>query len=188
MKLTNILAAALLAFAPAMASATTVGFTYAGVDDDDSYVTSAGSGTISFNGSGALTLANLTGFSFSQTTTLSDPALSGAGTFTYGLGDVLAFAGVFNGSTFSSLSLRTRTVADPSGFLADQSFRIRSLNANGANAAFDDGGTDEATVGAVLVTAAVPEPASWTLMIMGVGIAGAAARGRRRPAVRASFA
>ena len=99
MKPSILLASSLLALAPiiapAVAGATTVAFTYSGADPDDGYVTAAGSGTLSFNGTGALTFASLTGFSFAQTTTLSDPGLTGSGSFAYGLGDVLSFSGVY---------------------------------------------------------------------------------------------
>jgi hypothetical protein len=42
--------------------------------------------------------------------------------------------------------------------------------------------------GTATFTPAVPEPASWALMIMGVGVAGGATRYRRRSAAKVSFA
>lgn len=192
MKPPILLASSLLALAsgvaPSLASATTVAFTYSGADPDDGYVTAAGSGTLSFNGTGALTLASLTGFSFAQTTTLADPSLTGSGSFTYGLADVLSFSGIFGNGSFSALSLKTRTTSDPTGFLADQSFQIRSLRTGGAGTAFDDAGRDEATQGTARIAAAVPEPAIWATMVLGLGLIGSTMRRYRRTPARVAFA
>ena len=188
------LAAAALAAAtlvPTVAAATTISFTYDGVGEDTPDVVSHGNGSISFSGTGTLTLADVTGFQFAQTTTINDPSLTGSGTFSYGITDLTSFAGTFANGAFAALSLATRPVMDPTGYLDDQAFavdyRSTSTNSLSASTLFDDG--DTATQGTIgLAAAAVPEPAGWAMMILGMGVVGAALRRRQAVGVRVRFA
>ncbi len=189
MKLARLAAFALL-FLLAAASPTRAGlitFTFTGIGDDDQFITAAGSGSIGFAGnSTSLTLANVTSFSFEQTTTSNDPALEFVGTFTYGLADLTAFTATVGASgLFTALTLRTGAEPDPIGFLVPMSFGIRTIRANGAATYVDTDFTDAVVVGAITQSIPVPEPRSLALAWVGllVGVAGPVlrrARDRRR--------
>ena len=193
MSIVKFLVAGLLligsALAPIAAEATTFTLAYDGVGEDTPDITSHGTGTISFDGSGKLTRASLTGFSFTQTVTLDNPSLMGSGTFHYGLSDLLSFDGSFVDGAFSTLDLTTRAAYDPSGFLDDESFQVflkTGSSGFSASTSFDDG--DTATLGTARLISAAPEPGVWVLMIAGLGIIGYALRRHEKLVPQLSYA
>jgi hypothetical protein len=170
--------AGLLALALATpARAGLINFTYAGTGVG----AATGSGSFAFaDGLTKVTLADLTAFSFSQSTNFGDPVMP---TFTYGLGDLTAFAATVGpGSTLTGLSLTTglffpNPPTNSQGMhFTSEAFQVTSLATGGAST-FNP--TLIVTTGTVTQAAAAAVPAPPTLLL---GLVGAAcvARLRRR--------
>ena len=179
-----------LGIGAASARAGTVSLAYSGRNQDNSFINALGSGSFSFaTGATSVTLANLTAFSFGETTTLSDPGLSGSSSYAYGLTSLVSFSATFSATgALTGLSFRTGYANASNGFLNPQYFVLSSLRTNGATSyqSGPDGDVTTGTVAAAVVPAAVPEPASLTLVGLAVGTGGlAACRARRRRAARA---
>ncbi len=162
-----------------------VALTYAGTNVfPGANGTSTGSGNFSFaDNPSSLSLAQLTTFGFSQSTTASQPGFPTAtGTFTYGLADLLSFSAGFGpGGGLTSLSFTTKAVAasSPGSPFAPESFVVTSLATNGA-ATFNPA-NQQLQAGTI---AAVPEPASWAMTGIG-GLMGLAYARRRQRAATA---
>jgi PEP-CTERM motif len=139
-------------------------------------------GATDANASVVFGLGDLSSFSFESSTiqTFSDfnpagfPAVS---FFSFGRSDLLNFSATFSGNVLTGLSFATRAVAPTGAQTGAQSFRVTGLGADQA-ATFNANGL-RLTSGSFEV-AAVPEPATWALMIIGFGMVGASLRGRRR--------
>ena len=70
-------------------------------------------------------------------------------------------------------------------------FQLGSTLANGGTVLIVSGTRPFVNVvagGSLTAAAAVPEPATWAMMLMGFGIVGAGLRGRRKPSVRVAYA
>ena len=157
--------------------ADTLAFTYSGTDVTNTGGTSSGSGTISFNGTpSSLTLASLTDFTFSQTTTVS---AIGTSSFTYSLGDLTSFSATLSGDELLTLMLHTGLApsSDPALFFPE-SFTVTSLDPGGAETINPSNAILQ--VGQVTQTnaAVTPEPSSF--LLLATGLAGAAGVVRRR--------
>jgi hypothetical protein len=180
-----VAALGVLAGAAGPAGAGMINFTYAGTG----VATATGSGSFTFaDGLSTITLADLTAFSFSQSTNFGDPVVP---TFTYGLGNLTAFAATVGpGSTLTSLSLTTGNVignppTNAQGMhFQPQAFQVTSL-ATGAASTFNAIGGGPFTTGtaAQATPAAVPAPPTLTLAGL-AGLIGLAYAGRRGPAGR----
>lgn len=90
--------------------------------------------------------------------------------------------GVLNGNAAANQSVRVGTIAGLE-LLAGQSIFLRFLDID-VNGADDGLGVDNFRVEAVTL-AAVPEPSTWAMMIIGFGFVGGAMRQRRRATVAA---
>jgi PEP-CTERM motif len=211
MKIIKALVLTVLAWSAAPAQAQTVNYSYIGADRAPPVIV-AGQGTLisvtegigafSFNqtsptqslgapgsvksaASVIFGLKDLRDFSFESSTirTFSDfnpagfPAVS---FFKFGRSDVLSFSATFAGNVLTRLSFATRAVAPTGAQIGAQSFRVTGLGADQA-ATFDGRGL-QLTSGN-FDAAAVPEPATWALMIIGFGMVGASLRTRRRIAI-----
>jgi hypothetical protein len=178
-----VAALGVLAGAAGPAGAGMINFTYAGTGAG----TATGSGSFTFaDGLSTVTLADLTAFSFSQSTNFGDPVMP---TFTYGLGNLTAFAATVSpGPTLTSLSLTTGNVFpnpahDSQGrTFAPEAFQVVSLATGGAGTVSPGG---IVTVGTVTQAPVAAVPAPPTLTLAGLaGLIGLAYAGRRGPAGR----
>ncbi len=167
---------ALIGSAPVEAGFVAIGYTGTNVFPGASG-SSLGSGSFGFVDSpSAVSLAQLTSFNFSQTTTATQVGFpSATGTFTYGLADLLGFSASFGaGGTLTGLSFTTKTVAPSNAQFTPESFVVTSLAINGA-------GTfnvinQQLQAGTITVTpSAVPEPSSLAMTgvasLAGLGLA-----------------
>ena len=210
-KILKALAIAVLAWSTAPVQAQTVNFSYVG-NDRTAPVVVPGQGTqiritdgagffslfqppssptrgpvtpTSFFGLGDLdsfSLDTSTILTFSQVNPVGFPS---SAFYSYGLADLTAFSATFGtNGLLTALSFDTRAISPASvsggAIFAAQRFTLTGLGLNGAST-FDTQGR-LITSGDLLI-AAVPEPQSWTLMIVGFGMAGAAIRRRRRQVV-----
>lgn len=210
-KILKALALALLAWSTAPAQAAIVNFAYSGVDRTPPViVTGAGQLITSIDGvgsfsfrpagggdftpqSGTFGLADLATFSldtgsiftFSQVNPSGFPA---SAFYSYGLSDLTSFSATFADGILTALSFDTpalfpvSTTGGTAQTFPAQRFRVTGVGIDGAqtlNAAGDILSSGQIEI------AAVPEPATWALMIIGFGMVGASLRSRRR---RFSFA
>ena len=170
-----------VAFGTSSAPASLVNLTYSGVNEDNSFIAALGSGSFTFaDGTTSLSLKSLTAFRFNQTTTLTDPSLSGSDSYNYGLADLVSFSATLSATgTVTALSFETGYKDAAAGFLNPQYFAVKSLNRNGATfyQSGRDGDVTTGTVVARLAPAAVPEPSSLGLCGL-AGLVGMAARRR----------
>jgi len=165
-----------------------INLSYSGADEDTSAVRSVGSGSFSFaDGSTSLTLANLNSFQFSQRTTITDPQIFGAATFSYGLNDLLSFSATLSAvGKLTALSFKTgyvdpsNSTFTPENSLAPEYFIVRSLQRNGASTFNGDQLYDELQTGTVVTSTAVPEPSSLALFGIAGGVNLVLGRTRRR--------
>jgi PEP-CTERM motif len=205
-KILKALVLALLAWSTAPAQAAIVNFGYVGVDrTPPTIVTGAGQLITSIDGvgsfsfqpagggdftpqSGTFGLTDLATFSldtgsiftFSQVNPSGFPA---SAFYSYGLSDLTSFSATFADGILTALSFDTpalfpvsTTGGGGTPFTA-QRFRVTGLGLDGVqtlNAAGDILSSGQFEI------AAVPEPASWALMIIGFGMVGASLRSRRR--------
>lgn len=77
---------------------------------------------------------------------------------------------IFSGATISNMPFTKQTALFSTGG-GDQTLTFRTAAASGDNTAFIDG---------VSVSAAVPEPATWAMMLLGFGFVGGAMRSAKR--------
>lgn len=204
-KILKALVLALLAWSTAPAQAAIVNFAYAGVDRTPPFIVPGagqlitsidGVGSFSFQPagggdftpqSGTFGLSDLATFSldtgsiftFSQVNPSGFPA---SAFYSYGLADLTSFSATFADGILTSLSFDTpalfpvSTTGGAQAFPA-QRFRVTGLGLDGVqtlNAAGDILSSGQIEI------AAVPEPTSWAMMIIGFGMVGASLRGRRR--------
>jgi hypothetical protein len=149
-------AAALVALAPAAHAATTFGLTIGG----------------DLSGSGSL---------------LADPNDDGSFTVTGASGtiDGNAITGVFAPDTFLRNDNRLDPSSNPAVSFAGISFMTGNggYNLYGSANGYGVGAPPESLYAVTFeLTSAVPEPATWAMMLIGFGMVAAAARGRRRHA------
>lgn len=180
------LAWSLALFVPALMSPTTARaamatFSYAGADDDDPAVASAGTLTFAFaSGKTTLGQGDLTAFRFVFTITSTDPALQYQDTFTFSQSDLTSFAATATSSgQITALSFRTGFESSATGFLAPEFVVVSSLNRNGVATFFGTGRHDDAQ-GGTLTPSVVPEPGSLALLGIASGIGLVGLRARRR--------
>jgi PEP-CTERM motif len=205
-KILKALALAILAWSTAPVQAATVSFGYIGADRTAPTVVPGqgqliritdGVGSFSFieqplrptpltPQSGAFGLSDLasftldtsTIFTFSQVNPTGFPS---SGFFSYGLADLTAFSATFANGALTALSFDTNALSAIStsgdGDFGLQSFRVTGLGPDGAST-FN--GDFQLLTSGQLEIAAVPEPATWALMIIGFGMIGGTLRIRRR--------
>ena len=161
------------------ARAGTILLKYSGQNEDNYYINAIGSGSFSYNGSlTTLTLADLTGFQFNQTTPLSDPGLMGSDTYSYGLGDLKSFSATISATgVVTALRLQTGYVNSATNFLAPTYMVVSSLGRNGTT--FDQGGQDGDLTTGTITASAVPEPSSLAMLGL-AGMVGTLAWRRKR--------
>ena len=97
----------------------------------------------------------------------------------YGPGDYNGYRLDFAGRTVTSFTLNNSSTYSPNGFSFNGSsvfFDVTGTSGNDGSAIFD------------ITTSAVPEPATWALMIIGFGLVGAGVRSRRKPIVQLTYA
>lgn len=207
-KILKALALAILAWSTAPAQAATVSFGYIGADRTAPTIVPGqgqliritdGVGSFSFlppslvgqltPQSGTFGLADLASFTLDTSTvfTFSEVNPSGfpsSGFFNYGLADLTAFSATFANGALTALSFDTNALStistDGNGDFGLQSFRVTGLGPDGASTF--NGDFQLLTSGQIEI-AAVPEPATWALMIIGFGMVGGAVRARRRQAL-----
>jgi hypothetical protein len=187
------LAAAALMSAGA-APATVVDFSYAIISDGSPYAEIA-SGTGAFEtigDNGTFDLANLSAFTISGDASV----IFVSGSYSFGIGDLSAFSATLSNGTLTNLSFAVSGAVDFFD-LSDNLFGTGNVTITAAGLApgnvtatvnsgyFPTFGTGDLTATA-RPAAAIPEPASWALMLAGFGLVGAALRGRRAEAVRAA--
>ena len=207
-KILKALALAILAWSTAPAQAATVSFGYIGADRTAPTIVPGqgqliritdGVGSFSFlppslvgqltPQSGTFGLADLASFTLDTSTvfTFSEVNPSGfpsSGFFNYGLADLTAFSATFANGALTALSFDTNALSpistDGNGDFGLQSFRVTGLGPDGASTF--NGDFQLLTSGQIEI-AAVPEPETWALMIIGFGMVGGAVRARRRQAL-----
>ena len=207
-KILKALALAILAWSTAPAQAATVSFGYIGADRTAPTIISGqgqliritdGVGSFSFlppsligqltPQSGTFGLADLASFTLDTSTvfTFSEVKPSGFpsnGFFNYGLADLTAFSATFVNGALTALSFDTNALSpistDGNGDFGLQSFRVTGL---GPGSASTFNGDFQLLTSGQIEIAAVPEPATWALMIIGFGMVGGAVRARRRQAL-----
>lgn len=208
-KILKTLVLALLAWSVAPAQAATVSFGYVGIDRTPpvsvpgqgqllritdgvgsfSFLPAIGgdftpqSGTFGLNDLASFALDTNTIFTFSQ---LNPSGFPSSGIFSYGLADLTSFSASFANGVLTALSFDTNALAPVSstgdGDFGLQSFRVAGLGPDGASTL---NGDLQLLTSGQLEIAAVPEPATWALMIIGFGMIGGALRTRRRTVVYA---
>jgi hypothetical protein len=204
-KILKALALAILAWSTSPAQATTVSFGYIGADRTAPTIVPGqgqliritdGVGAFSFfppavDGPsrpqfGTFGLADLASFTLDTSTifTFSQVNPSGfpsSGFFNYSLADLTAFSATFANGELTALSFDTSALSpistDGGGDFGLQSFRVTGLGPDGAST-FN--GDSQLLTSGQLDIAAVPEPATWALMIIGFGMIGGTLRTRRR--------
>ncbi len=210
MKIIKALVLTVLAWSAAPLQAQTVNFAYIGADRTPPVVVvgqgtlisvTEGVGTFSFNRATPIEqigapvafdsptvvmfgLDDLSDFSFESSTiqTFSDfnpDGFPGVSFFSFSRADLLNFSATFSDDVLTGLSFATRAVSPTGALIGAQSFRVAGLGDDQA-ATFDAAGL-QLTSGRFEVSA-IPEPATWALMIVGFGLAGASLRTRRRVA------
>jgi hypothetical protein len=207
-KILKALALAILAWSTAPVQAATVSFSYIGADRTAPTIVPGqgqliritdGVGSFSFQPpslvgaltpqSGTFGLADLASFTLDTSTvfTFSQVNPSGfpsSGFFSYGLADLTAFSASFANGVLTALSFETNALAPLSsngnGDFGLQSFRVTGLGPDGAST-FN--GDFQLLTSGQIELAAVPEPATWAMMIIGFAMIGHALRGRRRQSV-----
>lgn len=139
------------------------------------------SGTFGLSDLASFSLDTSTIFTFSQVNPSGFPS---SGFFSYGLADLTSFSATFSNGALTALSFETAALAAISssgnGDFGLQSFRVTGLGPDGASTF--NGDFQLLTSGQIEI-AAVPEPATWALMIIGFGIVGGTLRSRRRQIV-----
>jgi hypothetical protein len=139
------------------------------------------SGTFGLADLASFTLDTSTVFTFSQVNPSGFPS---SGFFSYGLADLTAFSASFANGVLTALSFETNALAPLSsngnGDFGLQSFRVTGLGPDGAST-FN--GDFQLLTSGQIELAAVPEPATWAMMIIGFAMIGHALRGRRRQSV-----
>ncbi len=205
-KILKALALAILAWSTTPAQAATVSFSYIGADRTAPVDVTGqgllirvtdGVGSFSFQPpslqsfspqSGTFGLADLASFSLDTSTIFTfsqvNPAgFPSSGFFNYGLADLTSFSATFANGALTALSFETNALSPIStsgnGNFGLQSFRVTGLGPDGA--ATFNGDFQLVTSGQIEI-AAVPEPATWAMMIIGFGMIGGSLRTRRRPA------
>jgi hypothetical protein len=169
--------ASTVAAVPAQASET-FDFTFAALLGNGD--TALGKGTLTTDDADALGQYHFTGATGSY-------YFDGYPQWTYDLGGVDGFDG--NGPTdgylfqLGSGAFTTTGIAFTDGFFPVIGFAQQP--GGRYNGFFSEVGVDSASLSFARATAAVPEPASWALMLLGFGLAGAAMR--RRPTLRVSY-
>jgi len=140
------------------------------------------------NGDPAISISNLTtGFAFLPGTGFSAPPF-GNNIWDYAIDCTTACGPGYGGGYAGPLSF-TVTANSGSLSLASLGFNTATVNGTSSNIYFvadlvnPQGSTGN--IGATLTGTAVPEPATWAMLIMGFGMAGAALRSRRRTSVAA---
>lgn len=114
----------------------------------------------------------------------SQPITDGIFTYDFGAGDTLfgTYSGTatFQNGAFGAEDLvvtgGTGRFASATGFILSRGNLSFAPNPNGPGVV----GVFNGTVNGEITAPGIPEPASWTLMILGFGAAGAAARARKR--------
>jgi PEP-CTERM motif len=136
------------------------------------------SGTFGLADLASFTLDTNTIFTFSQ---LNPSGFPSSGFFSYGLADLTSFSATFANGALTALSFETGALSAIStsgnGDFGLQSFRVTGLGPDGAST-FN--GDFQLLTSGQLEIAAVPEPATWALMIIGFGMIGGTLRARRR--------
>ncbi|HEY6376698.1 MAG TPA: PEP-CTERM sorting domain-containing protein [Edaphobacter sp.] len=150
----------------------------------------SGSGSFVYNGSpSSLTLASLTGFTFTDTFNLVPPTFTS--NFTYSLADLISFSATLSGDTLVTLSLQTgfepgdNPIRDPNGrpIFAPESFTVTNLDFGGSTTQ-DNGRVGLTSTGRVTQTGSsvssspVPEPSA--LAFFGIGILSLTGAARRK--------
>ena len=194
-----VLAASL--FVPGIASAATVAFDIFGGGGDffsgESVTSYDGSGSFETSGdNGTFTLANgLLNFSLTGTETVFEgpPRFrSLEGDFSAGLADLRGFSVTLDGGDVTALDFVARNLAVPLFNGGKQikngdqlNIRVDTARRNSLVVVSDRFGraTGDVTIDSVTPTAAVPEPATWAMMIGGLGLIGAFMRRVRRRGV-----
>lgn len=180
-----------MAFTPAQAA--TIHFTYSGVDQTPPFydpflgnltVTTEGTGYFTGLDDGTITLGSLSDFHYSQQVTLNwsnmpFPPFPLTGVFDFRLASLTDFSATFAGGALTAISLSTDFVPDrinDFGFIFfNQQFVVNGLGPNGASTANLEYG--RLTLGEfVIIQSAIPEPASWAMLIIGFGLIGWALR------------
>jgi hypothetical protein len=203
-KILIALAFAILAWSTAPLQAATVSFGYIGADrtapttvpgQGQLIRVTDGVGSFSFEPpslvgqSGTFGLSDLVDFTLDTSTlfTFSQVNPSGfpsSGFFSYGLADLTSFSATFANGALTALSFATNALSpissDGNGNFGLQSFRVTGLGPDGASTS---NGDFQLLTSGQLEIAAVPEPATWALMIIGFGMIGGTLRARRRQVV-----
>ncbi|WP_231639313.1 PEPxxWA-CTERM sorting domain-containing protein [Sphingomonas profundi] len=190
MKLRNLVVAGVAsALFTSTAPAAVVNFDYAAYTTDFIFgIGSTGQGSFETAGSdGTYTLADgLSNFSLNG----SHFAFFSYGSVGMGKGDLASFSATLSGGKLTDLNFVTKTVAAPVKsffdiFLpfqeqrtADVKYSVSGLKPDNLTFQLDEG-TITGTLNANVVVAAVPEPATWAMMLGGFGLVGAAMRRRR---------
>lgn len=171
----HIAAAALIFVAVAApAEASVFSLTYNGASTFG-FGPASGAGSLSTDVTGAVTLADLTSFTFSLTAGLPGKTDH----FTFGLSDISSFSGDIANGAWTDLQFETKVL--PGYYTPNTQFVVLDLGPDGALTANPD--SPPLTRGALTVAAAgqptpVPEPG--LLALLGVGLFGAGALTRRR--------
>lgn len=116
-------------------------------------------------------------------TSLTNGTFTGVGSLTFTTPNLAGGVGLRDGNLAANRTALTGTIAGLN-LLAGQSLFIRFVDFDASGA--DDGlGIDDFSLNATTAAAAVPEPATWALMIGGMGFVGVAQRRRRQTVVAA---
>lgn len=203
-KILKALVLALLAWSTAPAQAAVVSFGFIGVDRTQPFILPGAGQRISFTdgvgsfsflsaGGGDLTpqsgtfgLADLASFSLDTSTIVTFSQVNPTGFpasafYSYGLSDLTSFSATFADGVLTALSFDTPALLAVST-TGGQTFDAQRIRATGVGI---DGIQTLNAAGDILSSgqieiAAVPEPASWAMLIIGFGLVGASLRQRRR--------